>query len=594
MIDPFAANEQPDVPADTVSTAISSAQTTYNRDVAVLSTLELYDGSHFFNTNTNLPTYYGDGTFPNYIESGAGQYIVDTNNVKRGPRYDAQAKHKTYYSRFHESKYFCQSCHDVSNPILASVALGADTPETDAPQSYYHVERTSSEFMLSAYGSGGASTNIPGVSWADSCQDCHMRAVTGKACNKRVDTRTDLALHDFTGGNQWVLKILASADQSSTAYDQYNYDILSGQKYSGASIDTTGLQSYGDELLDGSDRAIQQLEMAATLSITGEDTASATIKVQNNGGHKLISGFPEGRRMFLNVKFFDSTGNQISEINPYSPLVTQLDTDGNEAYVSGGVLTKTDEKLVWEAEMSSSITDETKSFHFALADGRYKDNRIPPKGFDTTNMNARMAQPVWEGVDAPDYFTAAEYAGGYDEVTISKPTGTTTWYATLYYQTTSKEYVEFLRDEINGDASTLPSSSYIIQTDPFFSNLKGWGDAMYDLWLHNGGAEPVLMETIGDSPAPPCNIDTPENLNAAGGKRSITLTWDAVTDAEGYNIYFSQGGKYTFVKSTTSTSIKITKLQSRQTFCYAVTAYKTCDENPLESDYSNEACATTR
>jgi hypothetical protein len=525
------------------------------------------------------------------VEHGSGQFFVDPDNAKRGPYYDAAARHQMEYSRFHKSKTFCTSCHDVSNPALASVFIGLDAPEKQAPQTYYHVERTSSEFMLSAYGSGGASTDITGVSWADSCQDCHMRDVTGKGCNKKgVAVRDDLPLHDLTGGNQWIARILASADQGSTAYDAYNYNILSGQKYTGASIDTVGLQGYGQALIDGAGRAEQQLQMAATLTIESETSDSATVRVKNNAGHKLISGFPEGRRMFLNVKFFDSDSNLISEINPYSELVTTQDADGNEVYVSGGVLTKTNNELVWEAEMSSSITNEEKTFHFVLADDRYKDNRI-----DTTNVYSRLAQPRWGGADAPNYFTAAEYAGGYDDVTISKPTGTTTWYATLYYQTTSKEYIEFLRDEINGDASTLPSTAYIIQTDPFFANLKGWGDAIYDLWLHNGGSAPVTMTQVGDTPAPPCTVDVPQNLVAKSGKRSVALSWDSVTGADSYNIYYSQGGKYTYLDSTSSTNFKITKLVSKQLYCYVVTAEKICDEtNTIESDYSQEACAITR
>ncbi len=603
MVDPFAALRQSDVPSETDTTAISMADATYLRDVEVLKVLKLYNGTVFFNSTTNLPIYYGDGTYPNYIEPGSGQYFIDPSNAKRGPFSDAQARHQIYYSRFHKSKYFCQTCHDVSNPVLASVLSGQEVPETQVASSYYHVERTSSEFMLSSYGNGGSTTNIPGVPTANKCQDCHMRDVTGMGCNKRgAPTRDDLPLHDLTGGNAWISGILATTDQSGPYYDSYNYNILSGQKYTGAQIDVTGIQGYGPELMDGSNRAIQQLEMAATLSIESQDSSSATIKVQNNGGHKLISGFPEGRRMFLNVKFYDSSNNLISEINPYEPLVTSLDANGNEQYISGGILTKTHEELVWECLMSSSLTGESKTFHFALGDNRFKDNRIPPKGFDTSKMNARLAQPRWNGTDAPNYFTTAEYTGGYDEVTIIKPTGTVKWYATLYYQTTSKEYIEFLRDEINGDANTLysptpsgESKAYIIQTDPFFSNLKGWGNAIWDLWLHNNGAAPVTMASIGDVPAPPCTINTPTNLVATGGKRSVSLSWDTVTGADGYNVYYSQNGKYTFITSTTSTSFKDTKLTSRQTFCYAVTAFKTCqDESKIESGFSNEACAITK
>ncbi len=619
LLDPFTENGQPDVPAETDPIAQSMATETYNRDLSVLNTLTLFDLTPFLtqdinDPNFNLPSYYGDGSLPNYVESASGQYFMDPGNAKSGPYFDAAARHQMYYSRYHKSMRFCSTCHDVSNPILASVLsvlgdpIDPALPEKRAAASYFHVERTTSEFLLSAYGSGGASTNIPGVPFADKCQDCHMRDVTGMGCNKRgAPTRDDLPLHDLTGGNQWISGILATADPNGPVYDPYNYAILSGQKYAGAQIEVGGLLGYGQALLDGSNRAIQQLQMAATLSIVSEDINFVTIRVQNNGGHKLISGFPEGRRMFLNVKFFDDTGNLIinSEINPYSPLQTHLDANGNEVYDGGGVLTKT-EDLVWEAEMSSSLTGETKSFHFALGTDRYKDNRIPPKDFDTANMLVRLAQPRWEGIDKADYFTGAEYAGGYDEVTITKPVGTTSWYATLYYQTTSKEYIEFLRDEIKGYedplqqtlSSPTPSGepeAYIVQTDPFFANLKGWGDAIWDLWLHNGGAEPVVMAQVGDAPAPPCTISTPVNLQATAGKRSITLTWDLVTGAEGYNVYYSQNEKYTFKSGTTATTYKDTRLNRGQTYIYVVTAYRTCaDGTIIESDYSNEASETIR
>jgi hypothetical protein len=75
----------------------------------------------------------------------------------------------------------------------------------------------------------------------------------------------------------------------------------------------------------------------------------------------------------------------------------------------------------------------------------------------------------------------------------------------LYYQTTSREYVEFLRDETRGTGNlTLPdpdpgtpgNQAYVIQTDPFFAQLASWGDTIWDLWTHNmnlDGATPFLM-----------------------------------------------------------------------------------------------------
>jgi hypothetical protein len=481
------------------------ADDAYQRDIAALIALSLFNGTELFlDPVTNLPTYYGNGSLPNYVENAGGQYFIDPGSAKSGPFYDPEARHQVHYSRYHKSETFCSTCHDVSNPILASVLLGADVPETQAASSYFHVERTSSEFLLSAYAQGGATTIIPGIPWADKCQDCHMRDVTGAGCDKAgAPIRDDLPLHDLAGGNQWIARILASADTESTTYDPYNYLILSGHKYEGAQIDVTGLVGVGDALLDGAYRVDRQLEVSANLDILEESADNVTLRVTNNAGHKLISGFPEGRRMFLNIQFYDSSDNLLDEINPYEPLVATQDPNGDEVYVSGGILTNTHDELVWEAQMSSNeLTGENKTFHFALATNRYKDNRIPPKGFNTTEMYSRLVQPRWHGEDAPDYFTPEEYAGGYDDVTVEKPSGTDYWQATLYYQTTSKEYIEFLRDEINGAANTLPSEAYIAQTDPFFTSLKGWGNAIWDLWLHNGGSEPQVMNSVGTNTLP--------------------------------------------------------------------------------------------
>jgi hypothetical protein len=118
-------------------------------------------------------------------------------------------------------------------------------------------------------------------------------------------------------------------------------------------------------------------------------------------------------------------------------------------------------------------------------------------------MGDRLVQPAWRAPWNPAASTAAEY-WRLRRARARQAASATQWYATLYYQSTSKVYIEFLRDEIRGSSDTLSSptmsgepSAYIAQTDPFFSGLKGWGDAIWDLWLHNGGAAPVKMTEAG-------------------------------------------------------------------------------------------------
>lgn len=305
MVDPFNALRQaPELPAETDATAALEAEATYELDRAMLEQLVLFSGPPFFDPASRLPTFFGDGLLPGYIESTSGQYFIDPYNTKRGPRFDAEPKHRWSYSRFHKSKYLCATCHDVSNPVLANLT-DPGSPERQAAASYFHVERTFSEFMLSAYGQPGGSETRggvadSGVAWAAKCQDCHMRDVTGTAANKRgILTRPDLALHDLTGGNTWISGILASADPASIAYDPYNYAILSGAKYAAARVDVDGLQGHGNALLDGRERAFQQLELAADLAVVSDTDTELVLQILNNTGHKLISGFPEGRRMWL-------------------------------------------------------------------------------------------------------------------------------------------------------------------------------------------------------------------------------------------------------------------------------------------------------
>jgi hypothetical protein len=88
--------------------------------------------------------------------------FVSRNSQTRVSFADANGRHPQLYSRHHKSKYFCGTCHDLSNPALANLGRSGlpDSgnglmTEQYASHRYFHVERTFSEFMLSAYGQQG-------------------------------------------------------------------------------------------------------------------------------------------------------------------------------------------------------------------------------------------------------------------------------------------------------------------------------------------------------------------------------------------------------------------------------------------------------
>jgi hypothetical protein len=255
---------------------------------------------------------------------------------------------------------------------------------------------------------------------------------------------------------------------------------------------------------------------------------------------------------------------------------------------------------------STDLTGETKTFHFALATGRYKDNRIPPQGFDITRAADRLSVPVIGGVKDPSLFTDTEYTGGYDDVELTILAGADAVEVNLYYQTTSREYIEFLRDEINGTGNLTLSGTgaggdpaYLIQTDPFFGQLKAWGDTIWQLWTHNmdlPGAAPFLMASgsWGDAAAG-CAAPPPTLLSATAGHSEVALTWSDESDdgsVAGYKVYYDQAGKAQLIAEVagpTATTFTDSGLSNGVEYCYKVTSYydATC-----ESGFSNVLCAT--
>jgi len=602
----------------TATLSQTEAQKTWYEDRILSGNIALYSGAPFYNNYT--PKYAST-----YTLNGSGQYYVSPNGQKRASFADAKPKHQFLYSRYHKSKFMCATCHDVSNPVLANLGLsglqdqsgGADLiTEQYSASNYFHVERTFSEFMLSDYGlQGGAATNAdfqaqgaPGIQWAAKCQDCHMRDGVGPGCNKagvpiRPDGSTEhpnsgLPIHDLTGGNAWISYILSTLDPNGPTYDPVNVQLLDQGK-SVLTLDLSQGESpkqNGAQLKAGSDRAKQQLQLAATIKNVTYSPSSGTLSfiVQNNSAHKLISGFPEGRRMFVNIKAYSNGGtNLIYEVNPYNYAAGTLDGLDVVYNTDTSVLPapKTSAQLV-NAEHEDELVYEMRpaangeeTFHFVLADSRYKDNRIPPRGFRVSEATARLSEPVWDGAPAPNYYTSQEYAGGYDAVTVDLPPGADYVEVNLYYQTTSREYIEFLRDEI----SNTPN----IQSSGFFDQLRAWGPTIWQLWLHNmnvDGAKPFLMTqgTWGTGPTA-CSIQAPTLSTATPSSNQVSLNWSTVSGATGYKVYYDQAGKSQLITDTGNTTTYTDKnLTNGSEYCYKVTAYDaTC-----ESTYSNVQCAT--
>jgi len=526
-----------------------------------------------------------DATPPNEAYRGSGQYVLNGNGTRLGPYADANARHTWLASPFHRQAELCQTCHDVSNAAVGDLAHNNGTQDlplapgtfsgvvgsavagkaafNNPPYKYGVVERTSSEHIASAFdtlrvsdfstlpadlkASGGSiqrayqramdqTANSARPNYQDgtvryfTCQTCHMSASTGLGCNKAgVLTRPDLPRHDQTGAAHWVTDAVKYMDTKGTLR-------LGG-----------GLTQLQKDALDaGKIRAQDMLKSAASLTASQQGSA-LVVRVTNLSAHKLISGYPEGRRMWLNVKWFDAGNALVREDGAYGNIgrsvqdnagVTHqvqslLDLHGTVVYEAkpgldqqwaGQLLalgysptmplgfdriTDAPEHTLGELAGSPAGT-KFHTFHFVLNNVVTGDNRIPPYGFQYNEARVRNALPV----------PASQYGnpgpGGtynyWDERSFTIPAAATRAEVRLFYQQTSWEYVQFLWKAND-------------RQNVFLGNE---GVNLLDAWLNTGQAAPLQLALATASVSAP--VLTPgEASDPASPSNAMRASYNRVT-----------------------------------------------------------------
>ena len=355
---------------------------------------------------------------------GNGQYFVANDFVRRGPIRDSLAPHDYAYSAYHEESRLCGLCHDVSNPVKGNFAI----------------ERTYTEWLTSAFAAEGKS-----------CQSCHMPSQRGFACGAGDMPERDVHTHEFAGGNYWMPRVLAG---------------LHPELEQGAAYEQTAKNA--EAKLKGSSDVTLQLPARVT---AGEKVAFR-VRVENKTGHKLPTGYPEGRRMWLEVEVADATGASLFHSGAYDRMTATRASDP--------------QLRTYEVRMAANGVE---GFHFMLQDEVLQDNRIPPRGFvprpDTKPVGRDY--PTVSSGDAGGALTLAHWDDAPYEIVIPKTaSGMVVVRATLWYQTTSREYVESLKHDNVTD---------------------NYGQKMLEIWERYDRAPPFGMAnatgSIAVEPAPP-------------------------------------------------------------------------------------------
>ena len=506
---------------------------------------------------------------------GSAQYVINGEGTRLGPYVDAYPNHPFLPSGFHRQGELCGTCHDVSNPAVGDLAhnSGAQVPPPGGasgdlaspleekaqflnfPFAYGMVERTFSEWKASAldewlvndfanlppelqvaggsfdiayhraYDARGDANYVDDTPRTFTCQTCHMAASTGVGCNKNgIPARDDLPRHDQTGGGYWMPDVIA-------------YQLTKGTLRLGDNL----TQGELDAMQDGKTRAAGHLASAAQLT-ANEDGGDVVVRVTNLTGHKLISGYPEGRRMWLDLVWTDDSETVVLEQGAYGTIGrTVNDLDGVphevETIIDPGSTVVYEVKPGLDQEWAQQLIDldydpdipldfdrltglpthtlgeladatpgtSFESFHFVLNNTLVSDNRIPPFGFDRDEAESRNALPVPASQFGDP--TPGEAYDYWDENSFSIPPGSTHLTVRLLYQQTSWEYIQFLWLANDG-------------ASPF---LGAEGVNMLDAWLNTGMSVPIEMTAAS------ITLSSSEELFSDGFEGGSTCAWSFAT-----------------------------------------------------------------
>lgn len=382
----------------------------------------------------------------------------------------------------------CGSCHDVTTPELAGKPLrtliDGQGNDTGIP---FPIERTYSEWRASDFASvvfrdgietRTASQAATRIARGADCADCHMPQAEPAApeqpllaCFFGPDRTGELPVHAFAGGNAWIPQVLK------------NEFPLLGR---GDSLDWTSARAT--ELLGTRSARVE----IASQSVSA-DTLELSVQVTNLAGHKLPTGYGEGRRMWLALEVRDANDALVWQDGSWNAATGVLQRSAQ---------TRVYEILqgIWDAGSGSCrIADDKQrpAFHFALNNCVAKDNRIPPAGF------TGAADPELRSVDPQFAEPNSTGSTNLDLVAYQVPLPAGVVFpleatATLRFQVASREYIDFLRDQAaergfqaeNDLCAGGPGRPFDVG-----ARERSRGQYMHDLWNSYGRSPPTDMAT---------------------------------------------------------------------------------------------------
>ena len=323
---------------------------------------------------------------------GNAQLFFETSLLVHGPYTStASPAHNAVQDPFTSASALCGQCHQVTNPVLK--AAGTTRP--------FPLDTTYLEWQQSAFAAS------PG---GKTCQECHMEVfpgshIVGSSASGLHDgpLRTDPRRHTFAGANVWGLDAVLAASPE--------------------------LQPYADAFAATKAAALRSLASAAEISLIvapgplpADTRVPITVQVKNLTGHKLPTGYADGRRVFVEL----SVNGQ----------VVSGGYDADAGTLSGGA-----DLQVYEAEHGRA---DGGTDHLALHDTVLKDTRLPPVGFRPTADTAPVGTTyLTDGNGAALGIAQTTYS--VQMPPLGSGDGGVTITARLLHQATTRHYVDALQ-----------------------------------------------------------------------------------------------------------------------------------------------------
>lgn len=327
---------------------------------------------------------------------GGGQITLSQSASKQGPRSVTPGAHGTQVSDFIATSEACGACHSLFNPLERH-----HDPDGNEYGFAFYEQRTYEEWRDSDFRG------------RQSCADCHLKRVEAYSCSERVNLYPDMRQHAIVGGNTWITRAVAVIEPQLMLQDDVDRmrRWLAESMASAARLEITGAGP-----------GLAEAEQGGALEVG--------VRFTNLTGHKLPTGYPEGRRIYLEVT---------------------LQLEGRAPEIISGVWDRATGNVIPDSQLRTyeaghGIVGSGRSFHLALANQSVYDTRIPPENFRPQHGDM---VPIGR-----DYGAAAPYRH-WDEHRYSIPipadvplaaTGTVTIRAMR--QALTGQYFDFLMNEL--------------------------------------------------------------------------------------------------------------------------------------------------